>query len=1159
MKKIILLLIIISVFGCCSVCFTAEALVAKTFNVHSESRELPIIADVDVLVIGGTTGGVAAAIAAAQNDAKVFLVAPYPYLGEDMTATLRLWLEPGEKPEPPLALAVYNDAYRDEPAATITRESYPFTYTVKGKINAAHPELKEKPGRLADKKLSTPVTESLQVDENATVIADMDELRELSEIDLVSFFRAGDFQVSEVEYSVSEDGKNWQPLGTVKHHAGHADYDKPISFSLKLEKPISTRYVQAVAKRAAEIKRILLGELFLVPAKEDADATEKPQDDSNRPMFPPPRPLHVKKVLDDALLKANVNFIYSSYAVSALREKGTDRICGVIIQNRQGEQAILAKTIIDATLEYEFVTGAAKPNTLTPFLRTRELPVSQEFGFVTVGGEPQQFSDRYGWHGSYEVMGTYTGRWPNDASTTSGEHKLYKYTLRSNDIAKAWPNIEAKIQAAVYHPDIQLYADKIWQPRSGDHSLLIPETEKNRLGVLYDRNMRPINLIAQGMELGQKFAKTAADMQTVISENLLSEKLQSSYRPPEESISGSIAIVDLPRPIADGSAKFPKLKIPDDTIQRIGQEYDLVVIGGGISGTPAAIAAGRAGMRVLIVEYLHGLGGTGTEGAITNYWWGNRVGFTAEVQDGAAQWVIEQRKQWWRQACLDAGVEMRYGVMGVGAVVLPKERDRVIGVKILRSGLENYVLAKVVIDSTGSGDIAFAAGATPMYINDSEIAVQGAGLPPRELGGRYRNTDYTFVDENDIFDTTQTFVFAKEKFPHAFDLAKILDTRERRRIQGDYVLTVLDQINERTYPDTIVRSRTDFDTHGYTVEPYLEVEHPDRKQFYSYSPYRIHLPRGLKGILVSGLGSSCERDAIPLMRMQPDLQNQGYALGYIAATSIKDGVELRDVDIRKVQRHLVKIGNLPENVLTDIDNYEAKKTGLPEVIKNLPNTDTFDAAHLIFWYPKEGKELVRKAFDDATDQKAKLCYAQVLAVMGDPIGVDLLIEKLKSFEKWDAGWNFKGMGQFGSALSQMDRLVLALGRSGEKRTVPAILDKLALLSHEDDFSHYRACTLALEMLGDPRAVPVLAAALEKPNVRGYAHRSIEDAKKWDQADPKGDTAEQSRRDSLIEIGLARALYRLGDNEQYLGRTVLSDYAENDLRGHFSRHARLVLE
>jgi hypothetical protein len=76
--------------------------------------------------------------------------------------------------------------------------------------------------------------------------------------------------------------------------------------------------------------------------------------------------------------------------------------------------------------------------------------------------------------------------------------------------------------------------------------------------------------------------------------------------------------------------------------------------------------------------------------------------------------------------------------------------------------------------------------------------------------------------------------------------------------------------------------------------------------------------------------------------------------------------------------------------------------------------------------------------------------------------------------------------------------------------------------------------------------------------RKLVKRKIELTKKWDQDDPKGPNAEKSRRDSLIEIGLARALYRLGNNEAKLGQSILADYAENDLRGHFSRHARLVL-
>ncbi|MDR1491348.1 MAG: FAD-dependent oxidoreductase [Planctomycetaceae bacterium] len=1119
--------------------------------VLSPERRLPIIADVDVLVVGGTTGGVAAAASAAKYGAKTFLIAPYPYLGEDMTASLRLWLEPDEIPEDPLAVAVYHDPNRGTSTPSINKESHAFTYKTEGTINSKHPENKQKP-RLSDKNANDPVQQSLQIDGNAAVIADMKEPKELGEVDLVAFLRNDDFQVNEVVYSASDDGQNWKTLGSVKLPKGRAGYDEPVSYSLQLNIPIKTRYVKAEAKRATGTERILLSELFLVPPK-IKPAEEEPID-PNRPQYLPPRPMHVKKTLDETLLAAGVNFIYGSYVTAALIEEGTNRVCGVVVNNRQGEQVVLAKTIVDATLFHDFSIAVADEKSLREyqvFNRNEKVLPKQEY--VVVGGEPQTFTDRFGLSGSPQVMGTYFGKWPNEAKTESGTYKLIRYRITRSNLPQNLENFESKLQSAIYHQDQQECADALWYELPYDYSQLIPKSEMERRAVIFDRKTRPINLIAQGRKLGEQFAKTAK-----LQPKIDPAKLRPYYSFDQpKSASSKIVGIDVPRPQQETLVDLPTLTIPASSTFPEDNNYDVIVVGGGTSGVPAAIAAGRQGVKVLLIEYLHGLGGVGTEGAIANYYWGNRVGFTAEVEGGKAAWVIEQRKQWWRQACLEANVQIQYGAMGIGAVVSPDNPKKVVGVKAAVNGVPQYLFGKAIIDATGNGDIAFAAGALPMYINADEIAVQGAGLPPKELGGRYRNTDYAFVDESDIFDSTHMFVYAKDKFPNAFDLAKILDTRERRRIVGDYVTTVLDQINERTYPDTIVQSRSNFDTHGYTVASYLEIEHPDRRGFYSYSPYRINLPRGLDGVLVSGLASSCERDAIPLMRMQPDLQNQGYALGYIAATAVKDCVPLRGVDIRKVQKHLVEIGNLPESVLIDDDNYEALKAELPEAVRNLPNSETFEGAYRIFWYPEEGRKLVREAFDAASDKKVRLCYAQMLAVMGDPVGVDLLIEKVRSYGKWDAGWNFRGMGQYGSALSPLDRFILALGRSGDKRAVPVIVEKLNLLTFADDFSHYRACSLALENLGDSSAAPALAAALKKPNVSGYVHCSIDVAKKWDKADPKVDTAEKSRRDSLLEIGLARALYRLGDQDG-LGKSVLTDYAEHDLRGHFSRHARLVL-
>ena len=54
---------------------------APSAAVIESARSIPVVAEVDVVVVGGSTGAVSAAIAAKEAGAKVFLLAPRPYLG----------------------------------------------------------------------------------------------------------------------------------------------------------------------------------------------------------------------------------------------------------------------------------------------------------------------------------------------------------------------------------------------------------------------------------------------------------------------------------------------------------------------------------------------------------------------------------------------------------------------------------------------------------------------------------------------------------------------------------------------------------------------------------------------------------------------------------------------------------------------------------------------------------------------------------------------------------------------------------------------------------------------------------------------------------------------------------------------------------------------
>ena len=95
----------LSVLGWCALLGVATG----ADQVNESARQIPVAYEADVVVVGGGTGAVSAAVAAAKDGAKVFLAAPHPYLGDDMTATLRLWLQPGETPTSPLAQRVFGD------------------------------------------------------------------------------------------------------------------------------------------------------------------------------------------------------------------------------------------------------------------------------------------------------------------------------------------------------------------------------------------------------------------------------------------------------------------------------------------------------------------------------------------------------------------------------------------------------------------------------------------------------------------------------------------------------------------------------------------------------------------------------------------------------------------------------------------------------------------------------------------------------------------------------------------------------------------------------------------------------------------------------------------------------------------------------------------
>lgn len=1125
-------------------------------EVNESAREIPLAYDVDVVVVGGSTGAVSAAVAAAEAGADVFLAAPRPYLGDDMTATLRLWLEEGEEPVDPLAKQMFNDVH-----TASSPDPHRLAFQYQADMESAVPHKDSTPPRvLTDGIWGDPIRQSVQYNGDATVTADLQAVKQIEKVRLMVHYGAGPspYKVARVTIDTSNDRQTWTKATAVEN-----DNRGPSGTCLELAAPlkIEARYVRFHFERTPDAKRMLIGEIEIIgPA-----SLELAKRLAGRPM---PRPMHVKRVLDQALLAAGVDFLYGCYATDVLHDDA-GKPCGIVMANRAGRQAVVAKAIIDAT-DRAWVARKAGA-------RFRPFPAGRHtVKRVVIGGEIREADGM----SAREVAPPFRGPYPNQAGTSSGIFPVIEYTLALPfQDERPWYEADQTARTMTYHPEQQFTSDSLFmippdsvRGRTGvsgtwqgvdDLPLDAFRPEKvDRLWILggcadisreqAEKLLRPLALIDMGRRIGRAAADEAASLAEPAGVSLTGKPTAdpAAEGDVKEFLLGVRPIQQLPA-------------IPQQTrsLPVLGQ-YDVVVIGGGTAGAPAGIGAARQGAKTLVVECLHGLGGVGTTGAISKYYHGNRVGFTAEVHGGSS-WVIEQRQEWYRNELRKAGADIWFGTIGCGAFV---RDDRVIGAVVASQQGRGVVLAKVVIDATGNADIAAAAGAQCRYTDEGELAMQGTGLPPRQLGATYTNTDYTYTDETDIVDVWHLLVYAKQKYAAAFDLGQLVDTRERRRIVGDFTVTLLDQMAGRTYPDTIVYAMTNYDTHGYTVSPHSQLKHPLRTRFWSYLPYRCLLPKGLDGILVSGIGISAHRDAQPLVRMQPDVQNQGYAAGVAAAMAASTGQSPRQIDIRTLQRHLVDIGNLPKEVLEHDDSFPVSDTELIAAVESIRAES--EGLAVILAHADRALPLLHKAYE-SSEGRDKLAYAKILGMMSDATGAETLIAAIQATDAWDETPSYQINSDYpdyrdvGWSMSKLDNTIVALGRTGGREAVPAILEKLRLLQPKSSFSHFRSVALALELIGDARAAEPLADLLRQPGMTGYVHLPLDEAAKLD-ASPEGasdlvrsawDPA--NRTPAVRELALARALYRCGDHDG-LAQQILTQYTR-DLRGHFARHAKAVLE
>ncbi len=387
--------------------------------------------------------------------------------------------------------------------------------------------------------------------------------------------------------------------------------------------------------------------------------------------------------------------------------------------------------------------------------------------------------------------------------------------------------------------------------------------------------------------------------------------------------------------IVDGKVIQPRRELP------ILHETDVLVVGGGSAGVAAAIAAQRAGAKVTLVERYGHFGGLWTgglvvliighivkggkqvcqgigeemmrrldklEGAIIN----RRPGVNPTVDAEAAKYMMVEMID-------EAGVDVFLHCWGVDAIV---SGNTVRGVVFESKSGRQAILAKVVVDATGDGDLFAAAGAefehrshnvglVSRIGNLDEVDAEKAkgAAKPRHLGlatpapgVNWVNLTGPEVDGLDIATLTRMemnhrkFIWKnvqRTRQTPGYEKVYLVETAPQLGVRITRVLNGLNRVrlddlsNATQFADVVGVGGSSGATHGEWQIPYGAL-----------------VPTTVNNVLASGRCISVDMGMADLVRLVPNCFVTGHAAGVAAAVAVQDRCLPREVEIAKVQKIL---------------------------------------------------------------------------------------------------------------------------------------------------------------------------------------------------------------------------------------------------------------